>query len=77
MRWQTLRTAIRKSLHRLASGLGDAIVPAASQEASGLHELGWRVDCYDRASASVVMTAAAAKGIAAVPLTVPPVAPDC
>jgi hypothetical protein len=57
-----------------AEGIQHAIVPAHSQEASGLHELAWRVDCYDATSESLVMSEVppAASATVPFPLTLPP-----
>ena len=41
-------------------GIRVAIVPDRSTEASGLHELGWGVECFDASSGAIVMTAPAA-----------------
>jgi hypothetical protein len=42
-----------------AAGITDAVLPEGAQEVSALVTLGWTVDCRDRASASVVMSAPA------------------
>jgi hypothetical protein len=51
-----------------------AIVGDRSQEASALHELGWRVECADATASALVMAAPAAGAptIASGPLTIPP-----
>ncbi|HEX6539961.1 MAG TPA: hypothetical protein VF155_12360 [Candidatus Dormibacteraeota bacterium] len=69
--WQT-------ALHR--SGVRVAVVDQRSQEAGALHEVGWRLDCFDAASGALVLVAPAS-GVYAPPgepLTVPPAgAPAC
>lgn len=55
-------------------GIRVAIVDDRSQEAGALYELGWGIDCFDRSSGAIVMTAPGA-GAASTPsstLTVPP-----
>jgi hypothetical protein len=37
-----------------------AILPSDAREASALHVLGWRIDCYDKTNRSMVMSAPAA-----------------
>ena len=55
-------------------GIRVAIVPDSSVEASGLHELGWSVACFDTTSGAIVMTApvVGAPPTASADLTVPP-----
>jgi hypothetical protein len=63
---------LQENIHR-------AIVPAASQETSALHEIGWTIDCYDATSASVVMSSPPRSTYSVTaPLTLPPAgAPAC
>ena len=55
----------------------DAVVPLHSQEASAFHVLGWRVDCYDRVSDSVVMSVQPRSADLPELLTAPASAPAC
>ncbi len=44
--------------HVLTSeGIRLAILPSDAREASGMHALGWTIDCYDPTSSSMVMSA--------------------
>ncbi|MGH7687644.1 MAG: hypothetical protein ACREN2_12630, partial [Candidatus Dormibacteria bacterium] len=57
-----------------------AIVDERSQEASALHELGWRLDCFDAPAGALVLVSPEASDPAtpSAPLTVPPAyAPAC
>ena len=57
-----------------------AVVDQRSQEAGALHELGWRVDCFDASSGALVLVAPApgASQTPSAPLTIPPSdAPAC
>lgn len=55
-------------------GIRVAIVDDRSQEAGALHELGWRVECFDSSSGALVMSAPGpgAPSTAGSTLTVPP-----
>lgn len=61
-------------------GMTVAIVPAESQEATALLEIGWTTTCHDAASTAVVMQASPSGIIGHGPSTPPPdpaSAPDC
>jgi hypothetical protein len=56
----------------VAEDIDGAILPASAQEVSALLTLGWSVDCRDRLSDSVVMSAPSAGPAAAGPASPPP-----
>lgn len=73
-----LQPTWQDALHR--SGVRVAVVHQRSQEAGALHELGWRLDCFDAAGGALVLVAPApgAATSPGAPLTVPPAdAPSC